>query len=111
MDVVSTDQHTVKPWFNGKVDFSPPVADFAAEGILLKGGRLDFIHGRTVAVLVYARKKHLINVFLWPTNEQDSPVQRGAQLGYDWIDWRKGEWRSVSFPTSTSLIWTICSAC
>jgi anti-sigma factor RsiW len=89
-DVISTDQHTVKPWFDGKLDFAPAVQDFAAQGFLLQGGRLDVVHGRTVAVLVYARRKHFINVFIWPTTERDAEPQSGSQLGYHWVDWRKG---------------------
>ena len=88
-DVQSTDQHTVKPWFDGRLDFAPPVHDFVNEGFPLQGGRLDVVHGRTVAVLVYARRKHLINVFIWPTTESDSEPLPGSQLGYHWIDWRK----------------------
>ena len=89
-DVVSTDQHTVKPWFDGKLDFAPPVHDFVNEGFPLQGGRLDVVRGRTVAVLVYGRRKHLVNVFVWPTTEPDSEPLSGTQLGYHWIDWRKG---------------------
>lgn len=89
-DVQSTDQHTVKPWFDGKLDFAPPVHDFANQKFPLQGGRLDVVRGRTVAVLVYARRKHLINVFIWPTTEPDSEPHSGSQLGYHWIDWRKG---------------------
>ncbi len=88
-DVQSTDQHTVKPWFDGKLDFAPPVHDFVNEGFPLQGGRLDVVRGRTVAVLVYARRKHLVNVFVWPTTEPDSEPLSGSHLGYHWIDWRK----------------------
>lgn len=90
VDVLSTDQHTVKPWFDGKIDLAPPVRDFGAEGFPLQGGRLDVVQGRTVAVVVYARRKHLINVFVWPTTEKDSRPSSGSRLGYNWVDWRRG---------------------
>ena len=89
-DVVSTDQHTVKPWFDGKIDFAPPVRDFTEQGFPLQGGRLDVVRGRSVAVMVYMRRKHIINVFVWPTSERDSEPVSGSQLGYHWIDWRRG---------------------
>ncbi len=88
-DVISTDQHTVKPWFDGKLDFAPPVQDFAADGFPLTGGRLDVVGGRTVAALVYGRRKHFVNVFIWPSSSPDAPPSSGAQQGYHWVTWQK----------------------
>ena len=88
-DVASTDQHTVKPWFDGKLAFVPPVKDFADEGFPLLGGRLDVLNGQNVAAVVYGRRKHLINVFVWPTKEPDTPIHPpGARQGYQWVHWR-----------------------
>jgi anti-sigma factor RsiW len=105
VDVVSTDQHTVKPWFDGKVDFAPPVRDLAADGFPLQGGRLDIVKGRVVAVLIYGRRKHVINVFIWPATQVDTKTQSGSMLGYNWLDWRKNgmEMRAVSDVSPSDL--------
>lgn len=104
-DVTSTDQHTVKPWFDGRLDFAPPVRDFAEQGFPLQGGRLDIVRGRTVAALVYGRRKHVINVFIWPISASDTPPRSGSQLGYNWIDWRKEgmEFCAVSDTSASDL--------
>lgn len=93
-DVASTDQHTVKPWFDGKLDFVPPVNDYAAEGFPLIGGRLDVLNGHTVAALAYGRRKHFINLFVWPVREGDTGSDSsGARQGYNWVLWRSGDMR------------------
>jgi anti-sigma factor RsiW len=82
-DVASTDQHTVKPWFSGKLDFSPPVVDFTTAGYSLVGGRLDYLRGRTVAALVYQHHKHVINVFVWPVSDaRESIAPPVTQQGF-----------------------------
>jgi anti-sigma factor RsiW len=101
-DVASTDQHTVKPWFSGKLDFAPPVVDLSRQGFVLSGGRLDYLQDRPVAALVYRYQKHVINLFLWPAQGNPAADQalRAQPLprGYRMVGWREDglEYRAVS---------------
>jgi anti-sigma factor RsiW len=88
MDVPSSDRHTVKPWFAGKIPYSVSVPEFPGEGFTLEGGRLDYLAGRTVAALVYRRRQHVINVYVWPLGDNaKAETGRFAQDGYDAIAW------------------------
>jgi anti-sigma factor RsiW len=87
LDVPSSDHHTVRPWFEGRIDFAPPVPDLSAQGFVLEGGRLDVAAGRTVAVLVYRHGKHAINVFVWPGAPATGSV---ARAGFTLWQWSQG---------------------
>ena len=91
-DVLSTDQHTVKPWFNGRLDFSPPVNDFAARGYPLLGGRIDYVGGRPVVALVYGRRQHVVNVFVWPASGQTGGPATRTRQGYHELHWTTGDY-------------------
>lgn len=90
LDVVSTDQHTVKPWFAGKLDFSPPVFDLADAGFPLAGGRLEQIDGRLAAALVFHRRLHTLNLFIWPASSGQVPARHAAQKGFNAETWSHG---------------------
>jgi anti-sigma factor RsiW len=88
LDIPSTDQHNVKPWFNGKLDYAPEVKDLAAAGFPLIGGRVDYIDHRPVAVMVYKRAQHVINLFAWPSNSPLAAPE--TSNGFNLVIWNKG---------------------
>jgi anti-sigma factor RsiW len=113
LDVASSDRHTVKPWFLGKLDFAPDVRDFRDAGFPLVGGRVDYVGGRAVAAVVYQRQKHVINAFTWPAGDV-AAEDRGAAVslttsserqGYQVLSWRSGQvqWSLVSDASESTL--------
>lgn len=89
-DVATSDQHVVKPWFNGRIDFAPPVVDLAGQGFPLVGGRLDYVDSQVVAAIVYRRRLHLINLFIRPADRFASPISFASQRhGYSVLRWSR----------------------
>jgi len=91
-DVASSDQHTVKPWLDIKLDFAAPVVDLTGDGFPLIGGRLDYLDNHSAAALVYQRRKHFINLFIWPTTPVDGKEQKIVEReGYHLVHWIDGD--------------------
>lgn len=92
LDVASSERHTVKPWFSGRIDFAPPAPDLSADGFPLSGGRLDFVEDRKVAALVYRRRLHVINVFVGKADARsDRAAREASKDGYNIVRWRSGD--------------------
>ena len=89
IEVASSDRHTVKPWFQGRLDYAPPVPDLAAEGFPLVGGRVQGLRGRNVAALVYGRDLHRLNVYVWPA-DRVQPLQTSVLKGFHLAQWSDG---------------------
>ncbi|MEP6493534.1 MAG: anti-sigma factor [bacterium] len=88
-DVASTNQHNVKPWFNGRIALSPPVPSLDSAGFILVGGRLDYVDGRTVAAVVYSRRQHIINVYAWPAAARAAgAMTETTERGYHLVRWQ-----------------------
>ena len=90
-DVLSTDRHTVKPWFAGKADVAPPVNDLSAQGFPLYGGRLDYVDGHNAAAIVYHRRQHVINLFVWRASADEAAAGTFAVRGYSVLHWTSGD--------------------
>jgi anti-sigma factor RsiW len=106
IDVRSSDRHTVKPWFTGRLNYAPPVPDLSADGFSMTGGRLDYLDERPVAALVYGQREHVINLFVWPAPEStDTTPELQVKQGYNLIHWNGGgmTWWAVSDLNSDEL--------
>jgi anti-sigma factor RsiW len=88
-DVASSDQHTVKPWFSGKLDFSPPVIEQPGNNFALVGGRMDYIGQRNAAALIYKHNQHIINLTIWPEQGTNVNLHTSSDRGYHLVNWRQ----------------------
>ena len=88
-EVTSTDRHNVKPWFQGRLDYAPPVFDFAGDGFTLIGGRIEHVRGKAVATLAYSRNRHVVDLFVWPSAEQQAPLH-SQRKGFNVLHWSDG---------------------
>lgn len=88
-EIISTDRHTVKPWFQGRLDYAPPVFDLAGAGYPLAGGRIEQVRGNAVATLAYMRNQHVVDVFIWPSNDRQAPM-RSLRRGFNVVRWADG---------------------
>jgi anti-sigma factor RsiW len=105
-DIETSNKHVVKPWFNGKIDFAPPVPELADKGFPLAGGRLDYVEGKVVPAIVYHRRLHTINVFVWPAKAAGLAASRSSRRdGYSLVEWKRGglEFWAVSDIDPTEL--------
>ena len=106
-DVASTDQHTVKPWFQGRLDFAPVVTDLANAGYALDGGRLDYLNGRNVAAITYKHRLHVVNLFEWPApGAVDTKPALQVRNGYSLVHWTHGgiEYWAVSDSAGADIL-------
>jgi anti-sigma factor RsiW len=104
-DIETSNKHVVKPWFNGRIDFAPPVPELADIGFPLAGGRLDYVEGKVVPAIVYHRRLHTINVFIWPAKAGFLPTRSSRRDGYSLVEWKRGglEFWAVSDIDPTEL--------
>ena len=89
VDLASSDQHIVRPWFSGKLDYSPPVVDLTQAGYALVGGRVDILEKRPVAAIVYQRGKQVVNLFVWPATNRKIDLDTQSERGYNFCGWNE----------------------